>query len=91
MRDAAAFIATQSSSAPAGILAVFVQAARSSYRAWSGRHKLTSLLDLDDHMLADVGVTREDVRWALELPFSHDPALALQQRALRNRAQGWRG
>jgi hypothetical protein len=38
-----------------------------------------------------VGVTREDVRWALDLPFAYDPGVELQRRALRNRARGWRG
>jgi hypothetical protein len=37
-----------------------------------------------------MGVTREDVRWALDLPFTHDPGIELQRRALRNRHRGWR-
>ena len=89
MRDAASFIASQSSCAPAGVLPAFAQQLRSALRAWRSRRKLTSLLDLDDHMLADVGVTREDVKWALDLPFSHDPGLELQRRALHQRVRGW--
>ena len=70
MRDAARFIASQSTSAPAGVFSVLAQHARSAFHAWTSRRKLSNLLDLDDHMLADVGVTREDVKWALDLPFS---------------------
>jgi uncharacterized protein YjiS (DUF1127 family) len=90
MRDAAAFIASQTNSAPAGLLATLINTARTVWVAGLRRRKLASLLDLDDHMLADVGVTRADVKWALDLPFSHDPGLELQRRALRNRARGWR-
>lgn len=90
MREAASFIARQTSSASVGALSVLLASARSAFRAWRSRQKMASLLDLDDHMLGDVGVTRDDVKWALDLPFSHDPGLELQRRALRNRAQGWR-
>ena len=90
MRDAAAFIASQKNSAPANLLATLLNVVRSAWTAGMRRRKLASLLDLDDHMLADVGVTREDLKWVLDLPFSHDPGLELQRRALRNRARGWR-
>ena len=90
MREAASFIASRTGSASAGVLGALLQAGRSAVRAWASRRKLANLMDLDDHMLSDVGLTREDVKWALDLPFSHDPGLALQRRALRNRAQGWR-
>ena len=90
MRNAASFIASQSGHSSSGILLAAAKAVRSAFHAWQSRRKLVRLLDLDDHMLADVGVTREDVRWALDLPFSHDPSLELQRRALRQRALGWR-
>jgi uncharacterized protein YjiS (DUF1127 family) len=91
MREAASFIASQSGGAASGILPALIAAIRSASQAWRARRKLSRLLDMDDHMLNDVGVCREDVRWALDLPFSYDPGLELQRRALRNRAQGWRG
>ena len=91
MREAASFIAAQSGSASAGLLAAALRSGQAAFRAWAARRKLTNLLDLDDHLLADVGVKREDVKWALDLPFSHDPGLELQRRAMRNRARGWRG
>ena len=89
MREAASFIAAQSHSAPAAILPSLLEGARSAWRAWSNRRRLADLSEFDDHMLADLGLTRGDVRRALDLPFAHDPSLELQRRALQNRGRGW--
>jgi uncharacterized protein YjiS (DUF1127 family) len=86
MREAASFIAGQGSRAPAGVLPTLVRDVAGAFRAWTKRRHLKTLSDFDDHMLADIGVTREDVRWALDLPFAYDPGIELQRRALRNRA-----
>jgi uncharacterized protein YjiS (DUF1127 family) len=91
MREAASFIASQAPVASAGALPALGRALRDTIRAISNRGKVRRLSDLDDHLLADLGLCAEDVRWALDLPFSYDPARALQQRALRRRSQGWRG
>jgi uncharacterized protein YjiS (DUF1127 family) len=90
MREAASFIAAQSHSAPAAILPSLMEGAKSAWRAWSNRRRLADLSEFDDHMLADLGLTRGDLRQALDLPFAHDPSLALQRRALQNRSRGWR-
>lgn len=90
MRNAATFIASQRSVAATGLLQGFVRSAMTMVRAWKNRRQLAYLSDLDDHLLADLGLTREDVRSALDLPFAHDPGLELQRRALRNRQLGWR-
>ena len=90
MREAASFIASQTRFVPAGALPALVNFAGKLIRSLIVRRKLKQITELDDHLLCDIGVTREDVRWALDLPFSHDPGLELQRRALRNRAQGWR-
>jgi uncharacterized protein YjiS (DUF1127 family) len=91
MREAASFIASQSRFAPAAVLPALVETVQGAWRAWSNRQKLTSLSEFDDHLLADIGLTRGDVRVALDLPFAHDPSLELQRIALRNRRRGWRG
>lgn len=91
MREAASFIASQSHSAPAAILPAFLDWAEAAWRAWTNRRQLTSLSEFDAHMLSDIGLTRDDVRVALDLPFAHDPSVELQRRALRNRSCGWRG
>lgn len=91
MREAASFIARQRAPDPAGLLSAATCLARTALRTWSRRRKLVKLSDLDDHQLADIGISREDLSWALNLPFSHDPSLALQDRAARNHTHGWRG
>lgn len=91
MREAASFIARQAGSGPAGALPALASHVRALVRRWKHRRRLSRIAELDDHLLCDIGLTREDVRWVLDLPFSHDPGLELQRRALRNRAKGWRG
>jgi uncharacterized protein YjiS (DUF1127 family) len=88
MREAAFFIAGQTGST--GILATILDKAFAAFSALKNRRRLAVLTDLDDHLLADLGVSRDDVRWALDLPFSYDPGVELQKRALRNRQPGWR-
>jgi len=90
MREAASFIASQTGLAPAGVLSALLRDVRTAFRSWNARRHLKTLSEFDDHMLADIGITREDVRWALGLPFAYDPGIELQRRALRNRARGWR-
>jgi uncharacterized protein YjiS (DUF1127 family) len=89
MRNAASFIASQSGSPEAGILQMVVRKASETLAAWKYRKQVAGLGEFDDHMLADIGLTRRDVREALELPFSHDPGRELQVRAARNLSRGW--
>ena len=80
MREAAAFIAHQSE--PIGLGGV-LHALLTPVRWWRRRRKLLRLLDLDDYLLTDIGVTREDVRYAFDLPLSVDASLELEDRAFR--------
>jgi uncharacterized protein YjiS (DUF1127 family) len=88
MREAASFIANQSR--PFGALSALVHDISGVYRSWRNRRELASLADVDDHLLADMGLSRSDVKWALSLPFAYDPGFELQRIALRRRRQGWR-
>ena len=90
MREAASFIASQTQSAPGGMLAGVLFLARAAVRSWRRRSDMAQLREFDDHQLADIGITREDLSWASTLPFSHDPTHALEERALRRRQRGWR-
>lgn len=51
------------------------------------RRHFNRLLDLDDHMLKDVGVTRGEVEIASRLPLSADAATALRRMSLERRRQ----
>lgn len=89
MRNAASFIASQSIPSEAGILLTVLRRAQDVFGAWKGRREVATLTDFDDHLLADIGLTRGDVREALDLPFSYDPGRELQVRASRSRMRGW--
>jgi uncharacterized protein YjiS (DUF1127 family) len=89
MRNAASFIASRNASFEAGILYTVARKVQESLEAWKHRRQIATLVDFDDHMLSDIGLTRRDVREALDLPFSHDPGRELQYRALGHHARGW--
>ena len=56
-----------------------------SYRNWKTRTRVARLEHYDDFLLADIGVTRDEVRWAATLPLNVNAALALEDRAFRRR------
>jgi len=66
----------------AGALA---QGLRHLHRAYRNRSDATALASLDDRMLADMGLTRSDVRDAFAEPLWHDPTSLLRARALERR------
>jgi uncharacterized protein YjiS (DUF1127 family) len=55
------------------------------YRHWKARRKVRAMQDLDDRMLADIGVRRDEVLWASRLPLSVNAALELEQAAYGRR------
>jgi uncharacterized protein YjiS (DUF1127 family) len=55
------------------------------YRNWKARRRIAQFEHFDDFLLADIGVTRDEVRWASSLPLSINAALALEDRAFRRR------
>ena len=60
--------------------------ARKLARHWVARRRIRSLEGLDDRLLDDIGVSRADVMWAAQLPLSVNPALELEDVAVRRRA-----
>ena len=46
---------------------------------WRNRRETEELLELNDHQLADIGLTRGDVHHALSAPLVHDPSVMLRQ------------
>ena len=54
-------------------------------RNWRARRSVRRLETLDDYLLRDIGVTREELHWAAGLPLSVNAALELEERATRRR------
>jgi uncharacterized protein YjiS (DUF1127 family) len=50
------------------------------FRNWQARRALRRVENLDDHLLRDIGARREDIHWAVNLPLSANPVLALEER-----------
>ena len=57
-------------------------------RARRHRREANILAGLDRRMLADIGITRADVRDAFSEPFWDDPTALLRERALERRLNG---
>jgi uncharacterized protein YjiS (DUF1127 family) len=79
-----ALSAPQSSSF-ALILAGFAAAVRKIGQALKNRHDTAMLAELDDRMLADIGLTRSDLNDAFSAPLWSDPTDVLAERALERR------
>jgi hypothetical protein len=55
------------------------------FRNWKARRRVVQLESYDDFLLADIGVTRAELRWAAGLPLTVNAAVALEDRAFRRR------
>lgn len=69
-----------------GLLASAVGQFGQLYRAWHNRTAVAVLDVVSDHMLADIGLKRGDVRDAFDEPLWRDPTQLMSVRA-RRRAQ----
>jgi uncharacterized protein YjiS (DUF1127 family) len=58
---------------------------RNLIRNWKAKRRVVRLSDHDEHILRDIGVTREEVQWAAGLPLTTNAALALEERAFKRR------
>ncbi|MEM1286451.1 MAG: DUF1127 domain-containing protein [Pseudomonadota bacterium] len=57
--------------------------AKTLYRRWNNRREIRAMMDLDDHLLCDMGITRYDVLRAGNTPLSQSPGEALRKMATR--------
>ena len=55
--------------------------AKQFYTAIKHRRGIATLADLDDRLLADIGLTRNDLRHAMAEPYWRDPSETLRRRA----------
>lgn len=72
---------TSRSSSVSALVATTIRGVATALQArWSvmrNRRRMKSLEDFDDHLLADIGLTRQDLRAARTLPSHLDPTLRL--------------
>ena len=54
-------------------------------RNWRARRNVRNMLELDDRMLADIGVRRDEVAWASQLPLAVNAAIELEAAAWSRR------
>jgi uncharacterized protein YjiS (DUF1127 family) len=54
------------------------------WRNWRARRSMRLLEKMDDRMLRDMGLTRDDLRWARNLPLSFNATVALEDLRLRS-------
>jgi uncharacterized protein YjiS (DUF1127 family) len=54
-------------------------------RRWRACRSIRKLAEFDDYMLADIGVSRCDLRWAAGLPLTVNAAIALEERSWQKR------
>ena len=52
---------------------------------WRARKEVARLNRLDDHILKDIGLRREDISWAANQPLNVNAALALEDQGLEAR------
>jgi uncharacterized protein YjiS (DUF1127 family) len=69
----------------ASVLALVTRWLKELVEARRNRRQANMLARLDRHMLADIGITRADVRDAFSEPFWDDPTALLRERALERR------
>ena len=50
---------------------------------WRSRRHMRLLEAMGDHMLRDMGLTRDDLRWARSLPLDQNAGVALDELRLR--------
>jgi len=65
-------------------------ALRRSFANWRRRRRLVRLADLDDRILYDIGIEREEINEALRLPLDLNPLYELDRRARLRRSRGQR-
>jgi uncharacterized protein YjiS (DUF1127 family) len=69
----------------ASLLALVTRWLKELAEARRHRREANALIGLDQRMLADIGITRADVRDAFSEPFWDDPTTLLRERAIERR------
>lgn len=70
-----------------GVARVALRTAAAGWAVIRNRSRVRQLGELDDYLLADMGLTRADLRDAYSVPIHHDPSLRLAVLVHEHRAQ----
>lgn len=76
--------ASSSRSASPNLLSSLLRTTRALVRALHHRRAARKIEELPDHLLADIGLTRDDVRHGLSQPIAVDPTCEFSRRARIN-------
>ena len=55
------------------------------YRNWQVRRLVRNMLNMEDKMLDDIGLRRDELQWAARLPLTVNASIAMHERARRRR------
>lgn len=89
MSRSALFVRFRTAGSEPGAVARAAGVFRMAWRSWTRRRLVLSLLATDDHVLADMGITRSDIREALRAKDGADPSALLAEAARRRHAARW--
>lgn len=78
------------SSAPQSGIAAVVKRIAARFQELKNRRSLRRMRDLDHRLLHDIGVSADDVEWALRLPWNRRAGVELQYVARLRRAALYR-
>ena len=60
------------------------------WKNWKARQRVRRLTELDDVILDDIGINREDVYWAGQLSLGYDAVAELKRLRRQNRSNFWK-
>ncbi|WP_181705974.1 DUF1127 domain-containing protein [Chthonobacter rhizosphaerae] len=74
----------------AAVLRVVFRGFADAWTVMQNRRRLKGIAELDDYLLADIGLTRDDLRTAYALPVHRDPTEYLADLSTERRTRGIR-
>lgn len=81
---------SRNSSSFANVFSNFLEVAGRALKLWTNRREVQHLARLEDHNLADIGLSRADIDWAMAQPWPLDATEGLAKRVnCRRAANHW--
>ncbi|RAI00215.1 hypothetical protein DLJ53_21150 [Acuticoccus sediminis] len=70
------------------ILGAIAQKLRHAYTIRRRRAAFARMLNLDHHVLEDIGLTRADIYWGMSLPLEENAAVVVRNKRIADRRYG---